>query len=241
MSDRPEKPADPYAGPFDEAPWPKKLPARVVTPGPRPRVHGYDVEGDLARHHRFTEVVLLSLLGELPTEPAARAFDVVLAFLAPLAVTEAPTHAAVLARICAGKTSSIVATGAIGLAELARSTLEEHAPLLAFLDGGATGAPPSSALAADDADRAATARLRTAIAETDLVVPGLELDLGRLAAALATLHACGVRRAERLEVALTLARLATTTAEALAAKPAGFREYPLGLPPFRYVEDPRKQ
>ncbi len=228
---------DEYTGPFDEVPWPTQLLARVVTPGPSPRVHGYDVESDLARHHRFVDVVLLSLVGELPSAAEGAAFDVALTFLAPLAVTEAPTHAAVLARTCAGKTSSIVATAAIGLGELARHTLEAHASFLTFLEGGARGPLPEEAQAIGDDDRASTARLRLVIAKASLTVPGLEADVGRVAGLLAVLHACGIRRAEQLEVALTLARLTTTTAEALAAKPAGFREYPLGLPPFRYEED----
>lgn len=230
---------DPYAGPFDALPWPTRLQARVVTPGPAPRVHGYDVEGDLAPNaYRFSELVLLSLTGELPSEQQAKAFDVALVFLAPIAVHDAPAHAAVLARICGGKPGAVVSTAAIGLGELARFTLEEHASLLAWLTDGATSAPPDNALARDHDDRASTARLRAALRSTGLDVPALAHDLARVPALLVALHACGLRRAEQLEVAMTVARLATTAAEGLAAKPAGFKEYPLGLPPFRYVEDP---
>jgi hypothetical protein len=230
---------DPYAGPFDALPWPTRLTARVVTPGPSPRVNGYDVEGDLAQNgYRFTDLVLLSLSGELPGEPQSKAFDVALTFLAPIAVHDAPTHAATLARICGGKPSAIVSTAAIGLGELARFTLEENAPLIAWLDAGASSAPPTNALARDDADRASTARLRTALHDTALDLPALAHDLSRVPALLVVLHACGLRRTEHLEVAMTVARLATTAAEGLSAKVAGFKEYPLDLPPFRYVEGP---
>ena len=82
-----------WTGPLDAAEWPEKLTARVVTAGARPRLHGYDVEADLARHYSFTEMVLLSLTGNLPTAQEARAFDVALQFAAPVSVQEAPTHA----------------------------------------------------------------------------------------------------------------------------------------------------
>jgi hypothetical protein len=230
---------DPHAGPFDRVPWPTELLARVTTPGPAPRVQGYDVEGDLAKHgYRFTDLVLLSLVGELPSEAQGRAFDVALTFLAPLAAHEAPTHAAMLARICAANTSSITATGAIGLAELARFTMEAHAPFIAWLDAGAQGSLPAGCVTQREDDREAVERLRAALEPSPLAVSALAHDLTRMAALLAVLHACGLRRAEQLEVALTVARLATTTAEALAAPPAAFKEYPMGLPPFRYAEGP---
>src|SRR5262245_48707929 len=84
-------------GPVEAYPWPEKLEARVVTPGDAPRLHGYDVEADLCAHYSFVETVLLSLTGELPSEPQAAAFDVALQFLGPLSVAHASTHAAVLA------------------------------------------------------------------------------------------------------------------------------------------------
>jgi hypothetical protein len=59
-----------HEGPLEDAPFPEKLNARVVTPGANPRVHGYDVEGDLAAHYTSSETMLLCLTGELP-EPGS--------------------------------------------------------------------------------------------------------------------------------------------------------------------------
>lgn len=220
--------------PVEAGHWPSRLRAAVVTPGPRPRVHGYDVEDDLARHHRFSDVVLLALTGELPDDAVGRAFDVALTFLAPVAVTEAATHAAVLARICAGSASAIAATAAIGLAEQARWTLDRHAGLLAWLEAGAKGALPEGAAARDDDDRTAVARLRSVLG--DDAPPLLAADLSREAGAIAVLHACGLRTAEQLELALVVSRLPCTFAEALAAKRAGLRSYPMDVPHFAYEE-----
>ncbi|HEX6764634.1 MAG TPA: hypothetical protein VF103_04130, partial [Polyangiaceae bacterium] len=55
------------SGPLEKAPFPAQLTARVMTPGKNPRLHGYDVEGDLAAHYTTSELVLLSLTGELPS------------------------------------------------------------------------------------------------------------------------------------------------------------------------------
>ena len=94
-----------HRGPLDDVEWPKKLPAHVVTAGPAPRVHGYDVENDLARHYSFSDAIYLSLVGELPNDATSRAFEIALHFLAPVSAAEAPSHAAILARFCDGSTS----------------------------------------------------------------------------------------------------------------------------------------
>ena len=94
-------------GPLDSgASFPARLTARVVTPGERPRVHGYDVEGDLALHYQPTDLLFLLLMGELPTPAVSRAFSVVLMFLAPVSVAHASTHAAVVGRLCGAPASS---------------------------------------------------------------------------------------------------------------------------------------
>ena len=97
-------------GPFDVVPWPETLTARVVAPGPAPRLHGYDTERDLAPHYGLAELTLLSLTGELPAPPQARGFEVATTFVAPIAVSEAPSHAAVLARLCSGSDSAVLGT-----------------------------------------------------------------------------------------------------------------------------------
>src|SRR5687767_7957795 len=121
-------------GPIEDHSFPAEIEARVITPGPNPHLHGFSVEGDLALHYRFPELVQVALTGDPPDEAKGRAFDIALQFLAPLAVAEAPTHAAVLARLCGARTSSIVAVTCIALAERARHVVKAHADLLTWLE-----------------------------------------------------------------------------------------------------------
>jgi len=121
--------------PFDAHPWPTKLTGRVVAPGDRPRIHGYDVDHDLAKHYRFTDTIFLSLTGELPTDVQSQLFESALHRIAPIGVGEAPSHAAVLTQICDAKSSAVIATGAIALSEQARAVVDEHETFLATLDG----------------------------------------------------------------------------------------------------------
>jgi hypothetical protein len=223
-----------WRGPAEGQPWPDRLTARVITPGPRPHVHGYDVEDDVARHFRFGESVLLALTGIAPDEETGRRFEIALTFASALAVTEAPTHAAVIARTCAGSTSAVIGTAAVALAEHARWLVDRHAPLLAWLEAGAEGEVPAIARATDDDDRASVARLRDLLGkQASCVAP----DLSRDAALLSLLHSCGSRTAEQIEAALVVSRLSTTMAEALAATRGGLRDYPLNVPPFVYEEE----
>jgi hypothetical protein len=223
-------------GPLDDAPWPDKLTARVVAPGDTPRLHGYDVEGDLARHYSFVETVLLSLTGELPSPPQARAFEIALQFLSPATVNEAPTHAAVIVRICNVLTSAILGTAAIGLGEEARASLVQHEGWLRCLDAGATAAAAEWA-PQSQAERASVERLRDALLGAGVVVPILNGNIGRTPAILATLRFAGLQRAEQMEVAFVLARLPATLAEALATPSHSYRDYPVDLPAVRYTEE----
>ncbi len=222
------------SSPLEDAPWPDKLTARVVTPGPRPAIHGYDVEGDLARHYSFSETVLLALTGELPTAEQGRAFDVALQFAAPAPINEAPTHAAAIARICSGTTSAIQGTAAIALAEQARVLVAEHAPWIDALPA-TTASVASKYCAVSDDDRASVARLRSALVGL-LDIPALAHDVSRTAALLASFHACGLRTAKKIECALVIAKLPAAVAEALATPARSFRNYPVLLPGIEYVE-----
>jgi hypothetical protein len=222
-------------GPIDDAEWPNKLTARVVAPGPRPAIHGYDVEGDLARHYSFAETVLLALTGALPTAEQGRAFEIALQFAAPAPINEAPTHAAVLARICAGTTSSILGTAAIALAEQGRVLVSDHRAWIELLSGRITTVPPEHRAASED-DRAAVERLRGAIHDK-VDIPALAWDVSRAAAVVATLYACGLKSAEQMECALVVAKLPVAMAEALATPSASYRQYPVLVPPIEYTED----
>lgn len=224
-----------FTGPLEAAPFPERLTARVVTPGREPRVHGYDVESDLARHYGAADLVLLSLTGELPAPPARAAFEVAWSFLAPVTVADAAGHAAVLARLCGATTASTVGVAAIGLAEQARVLLAEHDELLRWLQSDAP-ALPERYQSRELEVRAAVARLRRALAATGLSVPALQQSPTRDAALLSVLFACGLARAEQLEAAVVLARLPCALAEGFAEATANFAEYPMHLPAFAYEE-----
>jgi len=225
-------------GPVEAYPFPTTLRAQVVTPGARPRVHGYDVESDIASHYGFGESVLLALTGRSPDAATGRCFELAMVFLSPLAVTEAPTHAAVLARVCAGSASAVTATAGVALAEQARWILEQQAEYIEWLDGGCNGDVPLCARAADDDERQSVERLRRAVAA--VAVDYLHAaDLGRDAALLSLLYRCGLHTPEQMQVALVVARLATCVSEALANKRGALREYPMNLPAFAYEESPR--
>jgi hypothetical protein len=229
-------------GPVESGPWPATLEARVITPGDEPRVHGYDVETDLAAHYSFAEITLLTLTGELPTAVQADAFGVALAFLAPLSVAHAPTHAAVLARICGTRFSSVAAIAAVTLAERARAILDEHTPLLEWLDrlqNGSKEAPHGSFRARTGSERASVARLQKVLGTRDIRIPAItaENDLARMPALLATLHFAGLVQREQLEVTLNLASFACAVTEARTRDVASFREYPMNVPRFVYEEN----
>jgi hypothetical protein len=219
-------------GPVDDGTWPLDLTARVVDEmNGAPRIHGYDVHDDLARHFSFAEVVLTSLSGVAPTEDAGRAFEAALTFLSPASIAHAPAHAASLAQMCGGRPSGVLGVACLGLAEQGRALVDSHADLLAWL-ADPKGTPPASAHATSDDDRRAVTKLRALIAP--FVVPGIDADLSLAAATLAVLFACGLRVREAIEPAILIARVACATAEAFAVKPAAFREYPMNNPPFRY-------
>ena len=221
--------------PFDAVEWPDKLKARVVTPGPAPRIHGYDAEGDLALHYRFSDTILLALTGELPDEETGRAFEIALHFLAPSSVAEPPAHCGVLARLCGARTSGVLGVVALAAAEQSQFLVEGHADLIAWFERP-EGGPPARHLAGDEAGLEAVSRLRAALFRTGFACPALDAGLSREAALLAVLHACGLRTSERMQAAIVISRLPCAFAEASSVSPTAFKEYPMKLPPFEYEE-----
>jgi hypothetical protein len=222
------------AGPLEgKGAFPDQLTARVVTPGARPRLHGYDVEDDLAKHYSPTDLAFLSLTGELPTAEVAAAFGVALVFLVPVSIAHASVHGASLARLCGATTSAVLGVTAIGLAEQARSLLAAHAELLSWLEKK-DGALPEAFRARTSEDREAVDRLRAALAVTGF--GGLELEPcpSRDAALIMLLHAVGIRRGSQLEAAIVAARLPAAMAEALTGKVVNFNHYPINLPRYEY-------
>ncbi len=224
-----------HSGPLEETAFPKRLSARVTTPGNNPRLHGYDVEGDLAAHYTSSELTLLSLTGELPNRVALAMFELAWAFLAPVSIAHASTHAAVVARLCGATTSTTIGTAAIGLAEQARALLDEHEGLLRWLRKP-TDELPAPFRATGPEDAASVERLRTLLSNGGLTLPALDLRPTRTAALIMLLHAAGLRRRERIEAAIVLCRMPTVIAEALAERPTNFGNYPINLPRFSYEE-----
>jgi hypothetical protein len=224
-----------FSGPLEAAQFPDRLSARVITPGVAPRVHGYDVESDLARHYGAADLVLLSLTGELPTEVARAAFEVAWLFLAPVSVAHAGPHAGVLARLCGATASSTIGVAAIGLAEQARALVTAHRELLSSLRDNALTLPERHRSAAPE-EREAVERLRLALCRTGLSVPVLQQSPTRDAALLSVLFACGLRRTEQLQAVVVLARLPCALAEGFAERATNFASYPINLPPFAYEE-----
>ncbi len=223
-------------GPIEDNEWPDKLKAHVVTAGAAPRLHGYLVERDLAKHYRFTDTTLLALTGELPSDAEGAAFDVAMMFLAPLSVAEAPAHAAALARICGARSSAILAAAAVTLAERARFIVARCGKLLDWLAAPDDALDPSFAPAGEE-DGASVKTLRAALARKGVEIELLAKPLSREAALVATLWFAGLKRPEQLEAALVMASLPAVVAEAHCHDVASFREYPMKLPPFDY-EDP---
>lgn len=209
-------------GPVEAYPFPSKLRAHVVSTGPAPRIHGYDVHADLALNYSCAEQAFLALTGDLPADDeTSRAIEVALSFLSPSPIASAPTHAAALAHLSGATTSATIATAALALAEQARSLVHTHA--------AASGAPTQDS-------KEAIGRLQQALparfASHAASAPTVE------AAALSVLQACGLS-GDALEAMIVWCRLPSAVAEALAVRPGSFREYPMDLPAFRY-EAPRE-
>lgn len=213
-------------------PWPDKLQARVWASGARPRVHGYDLHDDIARHYGFAELVLTSLRGRAPSREEGSLFEAVMLFLSPTFVSEAPAHTAVVARTVDSRWPAIIACGSTVLAEQAHALVEQHAELLRWLDDP-SGPFPEPARCHDDEERLAVARFASRAEQSTLSIPALAHDPTLFAAILAAAHCCGIAGPEAMSAMVVVARLPGVLSEAL--RPGGkLREYPMDLPHVTY-------
>jgi hypothetical protein len=230
MTDRWQPPA---SGALDDTAWPETLVAKAVEPGVEDdRLHGYSVLGDLACHFEFSEVLYLAITGELPDASAAARFRIAMIALASMGVHEAPTHIALLSRICGGAIASALGAGLVATADQARFKVEAQSDLLKWLHSPVSTPPETScSKTADDAAWVRT--LCSVIPDSELVRP----ELGRDAACIALLFEAGIRTPEQFETAFVASRFCGLAAEALSASPADLGSYPVKLPPFHYVED----
>jgi hypothetical protein len=223
-------------GPIDDPPWPTQLVGRVVTRDAAPRVHGYDVQRDLAVHYRLGETILLCLTGEPPSEATGKAFEVAMTFASPVDAGEAPAHAGIVARMCGAPASGVVAVVATAMAERQRSWVAEQQALAAWLADNGTPFP-EDASAKTEEDREAVTRFRACLPPAFASHPVFGHDARLDACVLAVMHACGIANEDRLVAALTIAGLASACAEAFATKPGDFKSYPMNTPPFTYLTD----
>jgi hypothetical protein len=226
----------PPPGPIETNEFAQRLAGRVVSPGARPRLHGYDVQGDLASHYRFADVALLAATRELPrSDLEARAFEVCLVFLSAAPIAEPPAHLAALTRMCGGTDAAVLGTGALALAEQAQDFASRHAELLAWL-GAPAGRFPEEFRARGGDDRAAVARLAGALAGAGLDAPGFDEDPTLEAALVCALRACGLSAPHQLATAFVVARLPAVAAEGFAVRGGHLQLYPIDLPHYAYEE-----
>lgn len=230
------------SGLLDRLSTPATLTARVVAPEPDPRIHGYAVQADLARHVGFVDLGWLALTGELPSAPEREALSLALTWLAPLHVGEAPAHAGVLARIAGAPDEAVPAVVTVALGQQIAAELRDLAPMFAWLAGERPEPPAVAVLseASSDPERRAYADLVDASARwfgRARALPAAPA-LTRVAAAYAVLDRLGVRDPLRLHAFATWARLPVVLAEAAATASGAVLSYPTDLPAYRYCEDP---
>ena len=206
------EPDAPPARPVEANSWPQKLDAHIVSPTEEPRVHGYSVRDDLARHYDFGEFLLTALVGIPPTPSWGQAVNMALIVLGGAGVDSAGVHVATLARRCGADDRSTLQTGLLGL-------LEEVSAELAH--------PSASAVTASALEfyRSLPDDVQTTLGEpTSPLRPY----------ALRVLAEAGLSSPMQQMVALSIARLPTLAAEAMAVPSGDVRGYPMQLPKFDY-------
>lgn len=213
-------------GPIESAPWPDALSAHAID---GVRVHGYDVEADLARDARFTDVVFLALTGELPDGKQSRAFEVALMWALPVTAREAAVHAAILAALCDARPSGVVATASSIFAEDAMRLFSVTTDVIA------RGSLPADLRASTPEEARSVEALAHAL-DGLVAVPLLAERPRRDVAIVLALRACGLETPLQIAGALALARLPSAIAEAAPRKPGDFASYPTTTPPIVYED-----
>jgi len=221
-------------GPIEDGTWPTTLTAHVVDASAHPRIHGFAVADDLARHYAATDVTCLAYAGELPSDVQRRLCDLALVLLAPADVGSAPAHAGVLARVLAAGDANVVGIAAMLAAEAASAEVRGHSAWLKWC-AAPQGPPPAEFLVTDGDETAATV-----VAELGTFVAGVSDHRATpVATAFALLHACGLGATLRLVALVVQARLPCMIAEAERHTPRHLQSYPIQAPPFDYDESTR--
>jgi hypothetical protein len=221
-------------GPFDGPSWPSALTARVTSCDGPPTIYGYRLFGDLLENYDFLHVVWLMLKGELASDGSRALFEACLGCIAAVRVSEAPSHAGLLAKTCDARPSSVVAYTAVVCSEEARAVVDAHDAWLRVTRGEARTTP---AMAKARTVGPALAHLRATSVSLGLRLPWLRRTITDRAAVLGCLSAAGLDRRDQLVTAWVFGRLVGANAEALATEPRQFRSYPINLPAMHYEED----
>ena len=205
-----------------------QLVARAVDATPSDdRLHGYAVIGDLAAHYQFSDLLYVAITGDTPDDRASALFRLALCAFAPASVRDAPTHAAVVSRVCAAPVSSALGIGMMIAAEEARDLVDRHLALLA-------GDAPAGA---GETTEPWVATICDAVRAIDPQAQLPRSDMTRDAASIAVLVLAGIRDPDRIVAAIVAARVCGIVAETLATGPQHFAAYPVQVPQFSYVED----
>ena len=227
------------AGPLDDMPAPETLQARVVTTSDNPAIHGYNMYHDLVKHYSFTEMIYLSLKGELPNKESGHAFEIALKFLFPISISEAPSHAGVVGKICTGQPSAVMGMTAITLIDMARQCIEDHQKLLVWLYSP-TDELPKSFRAKEENTRKIVLELKNHLAQTQFSCDIFKHDPNLISALIAVLYACGLQVPEQIQAAIVFAKYPCAIAEGFAVPAFSLFEYPLRLPNYQYKDSYEK-
>jgi len=216
---------------FEDSRFATQLGARVVDrSGAEPRIQGFDVTSDLARHFTFAEMALIALTGAEPTETVSTALQRALVLLSPIGVESAPSHLGVLTRLVSQSHAASVGTAANVLAQQAAACVAERAQLLDALREG--GVPVlGTTTGGTTGSLGALFENCSRIAQQPWFV-----CLDQLSAAIAILFECGLRENWQLESALFLAWCPCVMAEVGSCQNDPIESYPINLPRFRYAK-----
>ncbi len=241
MRDAPQLAGDgPVEAALQSGTYPSQLIARVLDPSGK-IVFGYDIEGDLAVHYHFSDLLFLLLTGDLPKDSStSSAFETLLFFVGESKPGDAPAHAANLTWLYGADTSAVLSIAAIALAEQARYLIESHKEFLMWLKTP-NGTPATNFLAPNDTASETpetVLNLRTRFAQLGILVPAFEFPLKSTPAILAGLDACGISRPDQIERTVVVARFLLVLAEANSSEPLALSGYPLGLPRFVETRNP---
>lgn len=212
-----------------------QLTARVVDVfGDRPRVHGYDLDGELSPALSPSDLALLTLTGELPDPVARRRFARAWSMLAAFGVDEPPTHAGLLATACGAEPMAAASTAMVVLCQRAGADVAAHRALLRWTEAP-SGAPPTCEHG-DGVPAAVVASLDGVLPDDGPARPLRDARLCRVGWALALSGLAGLRGDGPALSLLLLGRTPSVLAETWAAPRGDLSQIPLNVPPLEYVE-----